>query len=109
MEWIQLNAVVNLHDSIVVSVLITQQISVQSYKLTVIVLDSMLHAVKSFVVCPAEGQERSRRSAGNTKKRKTCSQQKDTRIKRFWSKHFRQRHKTIFTEYDRKKNQGFLL
>ena len=58
-----------------------------------------------FVVCPAEGQERSRRSAGNTKKRKTCSQQKGTRIKRFWSKHFRQRNKTIFTEYDRKKSR----
>ena len=57
------------------------------------------------VVCPAEGQERSRRSAGNTKKRKTCSQQKDTRIKRFWSKHFRQRNSTIFTEYDRKKSR----
>ena len=57
------------------------------------------------VVCPAEGQERSRRSAGNTKKHKTCSQQKDTRIKRFWSKHFRQRNKTIFTEYDRKKSR----
>ena len=57
------------------------------------------------VVCPAEGQERSRRSAGNTKKRKTCSQQKGTRIKRFWSKHFRQRNKTIFTEYDRKKSR----
>ena len=35
------------------------------------------------VVCPAEGHERSRRSAGNTKKHKTCSQQKGTRIKRF--------------------------
>ena len=55
-----------------------------------------------FVVCPAEGRECARR-AGNTKKRKTCSQQKVTRIKRFWSKHFRPRNKTIFTEYDRKK------
>ena len=53
------------------------------------------------VVCPAEGRERLRRSAGNTKKRKTCSQQKVTRIKRFWSKHFRPRNKTIFTAYDR--------
>ena len=56
-------------------------------------------------MCPAEGRERSRRSAGNTKKRKTCSQQKVTRIKRFWSKHFRPRNKTIFTEYDRKKSR----
>ena len=52
-------------------------------------------------MCPAEGRERSRRSAGNTKKRKTCSQQKVTRIKRFWSKHFRSRNKTIFTEYEK--------
>ena len=57
------------------------------------------------VVCPAEGRERARRSAGNTKKRKTCSQQKVTRIKRFWSKNFRPRNKTIFTEYDRKKSR----
>ena len=27
-----------------------------------------------YVVCLAEGRERLRRSAGNTKKRKTCSQ-----------------------------------
>ena len=59
------------------------------------------------VVCPAEGCERTRRSAGNTKKRKTCSQQKGTRIKCFWSKHLRQRNKTIFTEYDRKKIKAF--
>ena len=69
----------------------------------VAITGSMWH----FVVCPAEGHERSRRSAGNTKKRKTCSQQKVTRIKRFWSKHFRQRNKTIFTEYDRKKIKAF--
>ena len=56
-------------------------------------------------MCPAEGRERTRHSAGNTNKRKTCSQQKGTRIKRFWSKHFRQRNKTIFTEYDRKKSR----
>ena len=56
-------------------------------------------------MCPAEWRERSRRSAGNTKQRKTFSQQKVTRIKRFWSKHFRPRNKTIFTEYDRKKSR----
>ena len=56
-------------------------------------------------MCPAEGRERTRRLAGNTKKCKTCSQQKGTRIKRFWNKHFRQRNKTIFTEYDRKKSR----
>ena len=64
-----------------------------------------IHELQQIVVCPAEGRERSRRSAGNTKMRKTCSQQKVTRIKRFWSKHFRPRNKTIFTEFDRKKSR----
>ena len=42
---------------------------------------------------------------GTPRSAKTCSQQKVMRIKRFWSKHFRPRNKTIFTEYDRKKSR----